>query len=90
MSRDLGHSKSYVYNITSGRSSPSIQELFAIIRYFGIEKEYFFDAGIKKPKLLEEIIERVRNLSEDELRLILSFLNLLTEKDILLENRNKA
>lgn len=34
MSYDLGHNKNYVRAITSGRSLPSVDGLFAIIEYF--------------------------------------------------------
>ena len=36
MSYDLGHSRGYINNITSGKSLPSLTELFAICDYFEI------------------------------------------------------
>ena len=36
MSYDLGHSRGYIYNISSGKSLPPLSELFAICDYFGI------------------------------------------------------
>lgn len=44
MSYDLGHSRGYIYNISSGKSLPPLSELFAICDYFGITLAEFFDA----------------------------------------------
>lgn len=43
MSYDLGHNKNYIRAITSGRSLPSVKELFAIIEYFQMTPSEFFD-----------------------------------------------
>ncbi len=42
MSIDLGHSKGYIQNISSGRSMPSAIELLAICDYLGVTPEEFF------------------------------------------------
>lgn len=44
MSYDLGHSRSYVYNISSGKSLPPIAEFLQICNYFDITPSQFFDA----------------------------------------------
>ena len=44
MSLDLGHSKSYVQSISSGRALPSLQEFIAICDYFKITPLQFFDS----------------------------------------------
>ena len=41
MSYDLGHSLGYINNISSGKSLPSVTELFAICDYFGITPAEF-------------------------------------------------
>ena len=43
MSYDLGHSRGYVYNISSGKSLPPFKEFFAICDYFDITPSQFFD-----------------------------------------------
>ena len=43
MSYDLGHSRSYINNITSGKSLPSLSEFFAICDYFQITPLEFFN-----------------------------------------------
>lgn len=59
MSFDLGHSKSYIQSISSGRSLPSLPEFLYICDYFGITPAEFFDEekgeAIKQKELCEEI-----------------------------------
>ena len=43
MSLDLGHSDSYIRNITSGKALPSMGEFLYICEYFGITPQEFFD-----------------------------------------------
>ena len=42
MSLELGQSKGYVQSITSGRSLPSIRQLFNLAEYFDISLSDFF------------------------------------------------
>mgnify|MGYP002540763739 CR=1 FL=1 len=41
MSYDLGHSRGYINNISSGKTLPSMTEFFAICDYFDITPEEF-------------------------------------------------
>ena len=41
MSYDLGHSRGYIYNISSGKALPPLKEFFAICDYFGITRSNF-------------------------------------------------
>ena len=43
MSYDLGHSRSYIYNISSGKSLPPMAEFLEICDYFGITPSQFFN-----------------------------------------------
>ena len=43
MSTDLGHSKSYMQSISSGRSMPSLGEFLYICEYLGVTPREFFD-----------------------------------------------
>ena len=45
LSLELGQCKSYIQGITSGKSLPSMQQLFKICRYFHITPAQFFDEG---------------------------------------------
>lgn len=43
MSYDLGHSRSYVYNISSGKSLPPMAEFLQICNYFQKNHKVIFD-----------------------------------------------
>ena len=47
MSLDLGHSDSYIRNITSGKALPSMSEFLYICEYFNITPKEFFDQEAK-------------------------------------------
>ena len=79
MSYDLGHSRGYVYNISSGKALPPLREFFAICDYFGITPQQFFDDDARNPKLLKEITDGMKQLSEQDLRLILELINRMLE-----------
>lgn len=70
MSYDLGHSRGYINNITSGKALPSLTELFAICEYFQITPREFFDEGIDDPKRLRETRTAMEDLGERDLELI--------------------
>ena len=46
MSYDLGHSRGYINNISSGKTLPSMTEFFAICDYFEITPIDFFNSDI--------------------------------------------
>ena len=43
MSYDLGHSRGYIYNISSGKALPPMKEFLAICEYFELTPQQFFD-----------------------------------------------
>ena len=63
MSYDLGHSRSYVYNISSGKSLPPMAEFLQICNYFDITPSQFFDESEENPALLQTAIEELRKLN---------------------------
>lgn len=69
MSYDLGHSRGYINNISSGKSLPSMAEFFAICEYFNITPIDFFDKRISNPGLLMQTIGALEQLSEEDLEL---------------------
>mgnify|MGYP000026837058 CR=1 FL=1 len=77
MSYDLGHSKSYINNIISGKSLPSLAEFLAICDYFGIHPAEFFDQNNRNPELLQKAIDGLKNLEDADILLILSYINRL-------------
>ena len=70
MSYDLGHSRGYVNNISSGKSMPSMLEFFAICEYFDITPVEFFDGSKTDPKLLNSIFQKLEQLDREDLDLI--------------------
>ena len=54
MSMDLGHSKSYIQSISSGKSLPSLSEFLYICEYFDISPNAFFDTETCDLQLIEQ------------------------------------
>lgn len=72
MSLDLGHSKSYIQSISSGKSLPSLPEFLYICKYLGVTPKDFFDTDIKEPSLLNELYEQVKEMQAEDLLAILN------------------
>ncbi len=81
MSYDLGHSRGYIYNISSGKSLPPLSEFFAICDYFGITPSEFFDDKVSRPELLQRALDGLKQLNGDDLQLILNFIERLLLED---------
>ena len=81
MSIDMGHSKSYMQGISSGRAMPSMSEFLYMCEYFGITPRDFFDDEIENPALLQQAMDGLKDLKNDDLALILNNINRLREKD---------
>lgn len=79
MSYDLGHSRGYIYNISSGKTLPPMSEFFAICNYFGITPYEFFDQENNNPELVNRACEELKTLSESDIRLIIKFIERLKE-----------
>ena len=80
MSYDLGHSRGYINNITSGKALPSMAEFFAICEYFDITPIAFFNEKNHNPKVSKEIIAALEQLDEDDLKLTQMNINRLLAK----------
>lgn len=72
MSTDLGHSKSYIQSISSGRSMPSMGEFLYICEYLGVTPKEFFDDSIDEPQLVQKLYELIRDMSEENLNVLIS------------------
>ncbi len=79
LSYDLGHSRGYIYNISSGKSLPPLTELFAICDYFGITPCEFFDDSEQHPELIQKAIEGLKSLNEQDLLMILNHIERLKQ-----------
>lgn len=67
MSLSIGQSASYINNIESGMSFPSMTGFFYICDYLGITPSQFFDTGTTSPVKVQELIEAVKGLSSEQL-----------------------
>ncbi len=72
MSTDLGHSKSYMQSISSGRSMPSLGEFLYICEYLGVTPKEFFDEDMKEPQLVQRLCELTRNMSDADLNILIN------------------
>lgn len=77
MSYDLGHSREYINNISSGKTLPSMAEFFAICDYFEITPEDFFNDTVQNPKLISELMDCLTKLSESDSQLMLRIIKRL-------------
>ena len=74
MSLDLGHARSYIHGIVSGRTLPSMQEFLAICDYFDITPEQFFHENNDYTNyiLLNRLIYESCKLSEEDMGMVLT------------------
>ncbi len=70
MSYDLGHSRGYINNISSGKTLPSMTEFFAICEYFDITPIQFFQAEVHNPTAAEALVEDIAKLSAADFALL--------------------
>ena len=80
MSLELGQSKSYVQSVTSGRSMPSVHQLFNIADYFDISLSEFFDEGNHDSAAVREALTLLRELSEADVAAVLAVLRQLKNR----------
>lgn len=77
MSYDLGHSRGYVYNISSGKALPPLKEFFSICDYFDITPQQFFDDSSPNPELIQKAVIGMKQLNESDQLMILGIINRL-------------
>lgn len=80
MSLDLGHSKSYVQSISSGRALPSLPEFLSICDYFQITPKDFFDTDVDDPVLVNELLKQASSLKAEDLKALIVVAERLNEK----------
>ena len=82
MSLDLGHSKSYIQSISSGRALPSMSEFLYICDYLNITPKDFFDEEISDPACLKALHRTESRLPEADLRALLAVAERLEAHEI--------
>ena len=81
MSMDLGHARSYIHSIVSGRVLPSITEFLAICEYFDITPKNFFDEELTESILFTRLERSARQLSERDLTFVMDLAERLAKTD---------
>lgn len=74
MSQDLGHSKSYIANIISKKTLPSMGEFLYMCQYLGVTPSQFFDVDCNEPILAQKITEQTKGMDEKKLNALLSIM----------------
>lgn len=74
LSLDLGFSKGYIQAISSGNILPSLGALYKICEYFDITPEQFFSTDNNNTKLLNDLLDALREMSIEEQYTLYHFL----------------
>lgn len=80
MSYDLGHSRGYIYNISSGKALPPLKEFFSICDYLEITPQQFFDDSEQNPELVQKALEGMKQLDESDMLMLLGLINRLRKQ----------
>lgn len=80
MSLDLGHSKSYIQSISSGKAMPSFSEFLYICDYLGVTPKDFFDVDTQEPQDLLQLIHLARSLSKEDISALIHIAQRLSRK----------
>ena len=79
MSYDLGRSRGYINNISSGKSLPSMSEFFSICDYFNISPQNFFDDKLEYPALITKLQDKVSSLQSSDLLFLINLIDRFSE-----------
>ena len=80
MSLDLGHSKSYIQSIISGRSMPSMSEFLYICDYLDVTPMELFDESVDNPALISDLVQKTSNLADSDLHLLCQMADRMASK----------
>ncbi len=80
MSTEMGHSRNYIRNITSGQSLPSMGEFLYMCEYLGVTPSAFFDEHAENPALLQKVLDEIRTLPDKDLVTLLGLIERFKEK----------
>ena len=80
MSLDLGHSKSYIQSISSGKALPSLSEFLYICEYLGVTPKDFFDGDVAEPQMIQQLVAHASQLSPEDLAMLLELASRLNQK----------
>lgn len=75
MSLSIGQSPSYINNIETGLSYPSMTVFFYICDYLGITPAEFFDTQSENPTKEKDLLNAIKGLSNEQLDNIITLVN---------------
>jgi len=87
MSYDLGHSRGYINNISSGKVLPSMAEFLSICDYFHMTPSEFFCEGEHNPNEVNDVFVMLNSLSKADFQLVLQLISRLQNSARSGENR---
>lgn len=67
MSLSIGQSPSYINNIETGTSYPSMTLFFYICDYLGVTPSEFFDTDLHNPHKASELLNAAKGLSGEQM-----------------------
>ena len=79
MSLELGHSRSYIQSISSGRVMPSMKEFLAICEYLNITPMQFFDEQSENPLLVQRATQGLKELNDKDLLMLIGLIDRMRE-----------
>lgn len=71
MSVDLGHSKSYIQSISTGRAMPSMTEFLYICEYLGVTPQQFFEQDNEYPAAINELLQYAKSMKMENVEILL-------------------
>ena len=80
MSVSIGQNVNYINSIENRKAEPSLSGFFYILEYFGVSPHDFFDMGNQHPALLNELLSNAKQLDENELLHLSSFVKEIVAK----------
>ena len=80
LSLQLGQSTGYINTIENGKSLPSMTMFLYICEYLGVTPKEFFDEDIKEPQLVQTLYELTRNMSKEDLDVLINTAKRLNDK----------
>ena len=80
MSLDLGHSKSYIQSISSGKALPSMSKFLYICEYLDITPKEFFDVNDTETIKLHQLFISAKELNNEDLDVLIYLANQIKKK----------
>jgi len=74
MSVSMGQNVNYINSIENRKAEPSLSGFFYILEHFEVTPQDFFDVGNPHPAQLNDFIDVVKQLDDNELLHLSSFL----------------